>query len=102
MHPTTPSDKTVWNCPRIGDLLIEQFDGEYILYNRLSGETHVLNTESFLILDAISATGRSPKQIVDLMTASGELSVCANQQEVAQHLEVLERWGIAERTGATD
>jgi PqqD family protein of HPr-rel-A system len=78
-------------------LIIEQFDDEFILYNKLSGDTHVLNQESKLIIDTISFHPSSAAEVQYTVVSNALTSADISVAQIQQHLAILEQWGIAQR-----
>lgn len=91
-----PAD-VVWLGVKRNRLIIEQFDDEFILYNKLSGDTHVLNQESKLIVDAISFHPSSPVDVRASILSDALASADISVVQIQQHLAILEQWGIAQR-----
>jgi PqqD family protein of HPr-rel-A system len=79
-----------WGSPEFRHYLIENYDNEFILYNALSGETHVLNEESHQILLAIQSTSKTSEALLR------EILPDSDQHTLDQHLLLLKDWGLAE------
>lgn len=89
----------MWSCLDHSRLIIERFDDEYVLYNRFSGETHVVNRESKLILDAISLRPSLPEEVQTAISSDPSDLPDISVAQIQEHLAVLEQWGIANRIG---
>ena len=89
---------SLWYCPYHDKLLTERFDDEYVMFNSLSGETHVLNKEAKHVIDLISGQPRTVEQIEAAYMQKIPEASDAISEIIARHLEVLEQWGLAVRS----
>ena len=88
------SSEGLWSCPDYSKLVIERFDDEFLIYNRGSGETHVLNRESKLIIDAVYAAPTSPENVKAALSCNTADSPGVSVEQIKKHLAILEQWGI--------
>jgi PqqD family protein of HPr-rel-A system len=90
--PKQTEASIIWSSPLFSRFMIETYDDECILYNTLSGETHVLNQESHQILLAIKSTPQTPRMLVERAAHS------LTTEMIDSHLKILEKWGLAQKT----
>lgn len=89
------SDELLWCVPNWDDLLQEQWEGETLLFNPASGQTHILNTVGITVLERLSSR---PRTATDL--AQGLLGIFSPVDErgflesLWQHLAQLDALGL--------
>lgn len=89
------SSKDAWESSCFELFLTEEFEGEYIAFNPLSGETHVLNEYARAILEHIA---RAPLTVDELGVRLGDFQQIESDPKILfDHLAQLEEWGIAQR-----
>jgi len=89
--------KTTWTSAYFAHFLLEEFEGEYIALNPLSGETHVLNEYARQILELIA---QDPFTVADLAARMSDFrNAEADTQTLSDHLAQLEDWGLVWRVG---
>ena len=78
-----------WTACNFPDLLFESWEGDYLLFNPASGETHLLNQAGFVLLQELA---RQPASLTEL--AQHHLEEQAHADLLAQHIGQLELIGL--------
>lgn len=62
-------DVPTWRLARGQHLRHYQWNGEFVLYNDLSGDTHLLGTEAMQLLQALAPAARSQAELDAFLSA---------------------------------
>jgi PqqD family protein of HPr-rel-A system len=86
-----------WRIAGTGTLPLREWDGDYIVYNPLSGNTHVLDIVSGKTLTLIA---ERPRAAADVCTALASYLDVSNDTafatDIARVLDVLDELGLIE------
>lgn len=80
-----------WRLARGQHLCHYQWDGEFVLYNDLSGDTHLLGTAAMRLLEALAPGARSQAELDTCLPAASR-----GEAELADILADLERLALIE------
>jgi PqqD family protein of HPr-rel-A system len=81
-----PGEAPAWKVLQGATLLWRQWDGEYIVYNSASGDTHLLNP---IAAAALRCLEQSPADVVHLTEWVVSEQGLEPEPELRQHLEKL-------------
>jgi PqqD family protein of HPr-rel-A system len=86
-----------WRVTDVQNARIQWFDGDAVLFNPISWDTHLLNLAAGLIVEQLLTTARRADEIALALVEQGvELDPSAGpmQQQIASLLDQLERLGL--------
>ena len=82
-----------WKAWGGGELALRYWDGDYVVYNPLTGSTHVLDIVSGKVLEAISAGRGQPsdlcRSIAEFLEVPNDDAVAENVREILAQLDEL-------------
>jgi PqqD family protein of HPr-rel-A system len=88
---------TAWRILAEGQLPLRDWNGDYVVYNPLTGSTHVLDIVSGEVLKAIMAAPRTSRElcrhVADFLDVPNDAHTADNVDEV---LAVLDELGLIE------
>ena len=84
---------TAWRVPVEGVLPLRDWDGDYVVYNPLTGSTHVLDIVTGEVLKAIMAapatTGELCRHVADFLEIPNDVRTAENVDAVLAALDEL-------------
>src|SRR5262249_9723902 len=83
---TSPAAASLWKASPEAQLLWRQWDGEYVVYNPASGDTHLLNPVAAAALQCLEQSPTSLAQLTEWVASELDLE---SEPELRQHLEKL-------------
>ena len=100
----TPSEQSLtaelitnWHLPRQDDFIIAQWDGDYSLFDRLSGQTHLLTALPAEILQLLLESGFSNVELAGRISSEHDIEVSEYWQSlIDQSLQQLNLLGLIE------
>ena len=92
------TDVTQWCASPAEDLLWAAWDGEYIVFHRPSGKTHLLNDVSHWLLTDFLRAPRSIAEIAGAMRVEAAVDQAALAAEINETLARFEQLGLVART----
>ena len=95
-----PDSQTLWRLTVAGPLPLREWDGDYVVYNLLSGDTHVLDIVTGEVLRTIMADRTSGgdlcRHIADFLEVPNDAAIA---DQVDGILIALDRLGLIEPSG---
>lgn len=99
--PTAPQPNVTWRVSTASQLPMHNWDGDYVVYNPLSGNTHILDIVTGEVLKFIAA-GPAPASAINGRIANF-LELPAEDGNIARHvdeiLDLLDDLGLIEPAG---
>lgn len=91
---------TQWRSVNFSSLLIEEWEGEFTVFQPDSGKTHFLNQMGMLVLLVLDKTPVTSKMLCDILIEQQQLPA---DKEFSYHIEkILQRFdtlGLVEKVG---
>ncbi len=91
---------TCWRLVDSARTLIIRFDDDYLVFNPLSWDTHLLNESAASVLEALRASSCSFAELAAGWSEPGSAGVSSSVHPVAMLLDELESMGLVEQAGS--
>lgn len=85
-YPMERKENYRWKALQNNKLLWEHWDGDYLVFNPFSGQTHILNS---MAAEALKNLEGQALTTVELAERLSELFAIASNQDLQQHVERL-------------